>query len=66
MFQEAGFSLDLQASARRVMPEATTQHIDALRPAARMFGVDDKSLEMNLSAYQWIVRGRRTDVNRSA
>lgn len=56
MFQDAGWGSKIEAKPRILWPEKTAAHLEALLPAAKLLGIDEKQVVVNARAFQWVLR----------
>lgn len=59
MFQDADWGSKIEAKPRILWPDKTAAHIEALLPAAKMLGIDEKQVVVNSRAFQWVIRAER-------
>lgn len=59
MFQDAGWHDKLEARPRILWPERTQDNIQALLPAAKSLGIDEKTMITNCRAFQWVIKAER-------
>ncbi len=59
LFKKAGWHV-LDAKARIFWPEKTNAALKTLLPLANQYGIDEKKMRRDLSAFQWVIRAVNT------